>query len=147
MVVFESRRELRLRPGTTDVEEEAPVPSPRLWSPDAPHLYRVRCRLLAQGQMQDEQSFVFGMREFTARGRDFYLNGEKLLIKAAFYEAYYPGTLAFPDKPELIEKEIRLAKEAGLNLLRPWRKPQPPSSTSWLIGWGGSWLAPSRWSA
>lgn len=126
MVVFEDRRELRLRPGTVDVEVEAPIPSPRLWSPDAPHLYRVRLKLLAQGQTQDEQSFVFGMREFTARGRDFYLNGEKLLIKAAFYEGYYPGTLAFPEKPELIEKEIRLAKEAGLNLLRPWRKPQPP---------------------
>ena len=42
MVGFEDRRELRLRPGPVDVEVEAPIPSPRLWSPDAPHLYRVR---------------------------------------------------------------------------------------------------------
>ncbi len=125
-IVFEERRELRLRPGTSDLEVKAPIHSPLLWSPDAPNLYRVCLKLQSDGCQQDELSFVFGMREFTVCGRDFYLNGKKLLLKAAFYEGYYPNTLAFPETPDLIEKELRLAKEAGLNLLRPWRKPQPP---------------------
>ncbi len=102
------------------------IPDVKLWSPDYPNLYRCEITLSVHNEILDRQSVVFGMREFTVRGKYFYLNGEKIILKCAFYEGFYPYTLAFPETPELLEKEMRLAKEAGLNLIRPWRKPQPP---------------------
>ena len=46
-------------------------------------------------------------------------------IKAAFFEGLYPTKLAIPDSKEMAIKEITLAKEAGFNMIRPWRKPPP----------------------
>ena len=68
----------------------------------------------------------FGMREFTIRDSSYYLNGKKILVKGGFWEGLYPGTLAFPANADVVRREIQLAKEAGFNMLRPWRKPAPP---------------------
>ena len=113
--------------GSEPFETIIGIPGARLWSPDHPNLYRAELSAIAEdGSISDKQSILFGMREFTVRGKYFYLNDEKIILKGAFYEGFYPYTLAFPETPELIEKEMRLAKEAGMNLIRPWRKPQPP---------------------
>ena len=123
--VHQLTRPLKLLPGDTDVAFEVPIPHPRLWSPNQPNLYRADWRVEEGNSLDDEISFVFGMREFTVRGKSFYLNDQKILLKAAFYEGFYPYTLAYPQTPDMVKEEMRLAKEAGLNLLRPWRKPQP----------------------
>ena len=34
--------------------------------------------------------------------------------------------LAYPDSREMAIREIQLAKDAGFNMIRPWRKPPPP---------------------
>ena len=31
--------------------------------------------------------------------------------------------MAYPDSKEMVKKEIQLAKDAGFNMIRPWRKP------------------------
>lgn len=92
----------------------------KYWSPDEPNLYQMIVRI---GE-SDEQTIRFGMREFTVSGTKFMLNGKPIYLKSAFCEGLYPNTLSYPDDPEMIKREIRLAKEAGMNLLRPWRKPQ-----------------------
>jgi hypothetical protein len=69
------------------------------------------------------------MRELTIRNNRFELNGDPVYIKAAFFEGLYPHKLALPDSLEMARREIRLAKEAGFNMIRPWRKPPPPA---WL---------------
>ena len=66
------------------------------------------------------------MREFTIRDKKFHLNGKPLYLKATFFEGLYPVKLAYPDSREMAIREIRLAKEAGFNMIRPWRKPPPP---------------------
>ena len=66
------------------------------------------------------------MREFVLRGDSYFLNGRKTYVKAGFWEGLYPDTLAFPQNAEVVRREIRLAKEAGFNVLRPWRKPPVP---------------------
>ena len=43
-----------------------------------------------------------------------------------FFEGLYPNELALPDSPEMARREIKLAKECGFNMIRPWRKPPPP---------------------
>ena len=61
------------------------------------------------------------MREFTIRDKQFYLNGRPIYLKATFFEGLYPRGLARPDSWEMAVREIRLAKEAGFNMIRPWR--------------------------
>ncbi|MBG7630580.1 MAG: hypothetical protein IZT56_09115, partial [Bacteroidetes bacterium] len=65
------------------------------------------------------------MREFTVVDDEFYMNGSPIYLKAAFFEGLYPVGLAYPDSREMAIKEIKLAKEAGFNMIRPWRKPAP----------------------
>ena len=66
------------------------------------------------------------MREFTIRDKQWMLNGKPLHLKATFFEGLYPLKLAYPDSREMAIREIQLAKEAGFNMIRPWRKPPPP---------------------
>jgi hypothetical protein len=66
------------------------------------------------------------MREFTIRNRDFYLNDRPIYIKAAFFEGLYPNGIAYPDSEAMARREIQLAKEAGFNMIRPWRRPPAP---------------------
>jgi len=54
------------------------------------------------------------------------LNGEPIYLKATFFEGLYPTKLAYPDSREMAIREIQLAKDAGFNMIRPWRKPPPP---------------------
>ena len=89
-------------------------------------MYTVHATLSAVSGVLDRAEQRFGMREFVIRGQSYYLNGHKIFIKAGFWEGLYPHTLAFPPNADVVRKEIRLAKEAGFNVLRPWRKPPAP---------------------
>ncbi len=121
-----ARREVALRPGHNRIEAEISIANAKLWSPDHPNLYTVHANLSSGGDLLDRAQQRFGMREFVIRGQNYYLNGQKIFIKAGFWEGLYPQTLAFPPNADVVRKEIRLAKEAGFNVLRPWRKPPAP---------------------
>ncbi|UCF36211.1 MAG: hypothetical protein JSU96_15500 [Acidobacteriota bacterium] len=127
--VSEIRTDWDLRPGANQQDWRLTVPNMRFWSPDDPHLYRVRVSVSLQGTEADRWSHRFGMRELTIRDRDFYLNGQPIYIKAAFFEGLYPTGVAYPDSEEMARREIQLAKEAGFNMIRPWRRPPAPA---WL---------------
>lgn len=120
------RRDVTLRPGHNLVEAEIGIPNAKLWSPEQPNLYTLHASLSAAGSLLDRAQQRFGMREFVIRGDRYYLNGKKIYIKAGFWEGFYPHTLAFPQDAGVVRREIRLAKEAGFNVLRPWRKPPAP---------------------
>ena len=103
------------------------------WSPEYPNLYDINVKLFKVTQESndslieflDNVSERFGFREFTVKNNKFYLNGKPLYLKAAFFEGLYPVKLSYPDSKEMMVKEILLAKEAGFNMIRPWRKPPP----------------------
>ena len=81
---------------------------------------------MLQDTLSDRVETRFGFREFTARGKSFYLNGEEIVLKTTYNEAFYPHSLAYPRDLELLRKEFKLIKEGNINMIRPWRKPQPP---------------------
>lgn len=103
-----------------------PIPDPKLWSPDHPFLYSLQASILADGKTVHSRRFTFGMRDFTIRENQFFLNGQPLIVKAAIYQPHYPQTLAYPSSDEMLAADIRLAKEAHLNMLRLHIKPQIP---------------------
>jgi len=125
-VVATIRKTLDLEPGSNKQSWTLDIPDATYWSPDNPHLYVACVSVAHDGAASDQWNTRFGMREFTIRDKRFYLNGEPVYLKATFFEGLYPVRLAYPDSREMAIREIRLAKEAGFNMIRPWRKPPPP---------------------
>ena len=117
---------ITLRPGTTHLTKKLNVTDFKLWQLDDPYLYRLTTTVMLQEQMSDQVDVRFGFREFTVKGTHFYLNGEKIILKTTFNEAFYPHSLAYPRDIDLLKKEFKLIKEGNINTIRPWRKPQPP---------------------
>ena len=105
----------------------------KTWSPDSPFLYEFDIKLEKVNIIDNDTVFTeldnvketFGFREFTVKNNKFYLNDKPLYLKAAFFEGLYPVKLSYPDSKEMMIKEILLAKKAGFNMIRPWRKPPP----------------------
>ncbi len=118
--------EHNLRPGRSEVALELNVAGHRLWQLDDPFLYLATTSVQLGDRLSDRVETRFGFREFTAEGKSFYLNGKKIVLKTTFNEAFYPHSLAYPRDLELLRKEFRLIKEGNINMVRPWRKPQPP---------------------
>ena len=125
-VVAQTERRIKLEPGATNLSASLKIDNPVLWSPENPHLYIAKVQIVSGDKLIDHFETRFGMREFTIRNGHFYLNGKRIYIKAGFWEGLYPRTLAYPPDAEFVRKEILLAKKAGFNTLRPWRKPPPP---------------------
>ncbi len=125
-VVATISKPVELKPGSTRRCWTLPIHDTTYWSPDNPHLYRADVCVTPSGTVSDRWGARFGMREFTIRDKKFYLNGTPLYLKATFFEGLYPLKLAYPDNRELAIREIQLAKDAGFNMIRPWRKPPPP---------------------
>jgi len=125
-VVKSLRDNLNLRPGAQNHEWLLSLDEYKSWSPDDPYLYTAKVSVLVDGEVSDVWEHRFGFREFTIKDKDFYLNGKRLYLKATFFEGLYPNGIAHPDSEAMVRDEIRLAKEAGFNMIRPWRRPPAP---------------------
>lgn len=56
------------------------IQSPKLWSPDAPALYTLRCMISANGEVIDCKTQRVGIKDFRIKDRRFYLNGKPLFL-------------------------------------------------------------------
>jgi beta-galactosidase/beta-glucuronidase len=95
----------------------------RLWSPDDPHLYDVRLRLLdPSGAVVDEVSTYAGLRSISIEGRNILLNGRLVFQRLVLDQGYWPDTLmTSPDDAALV-RDIELSKAAGFNGARLHQK-------------------------
>lgn len=119
-------KSVKLHPGVHKMSQVIKIPEAKYWSPDSPSLYKAELSITAAGRTSDQWSTRFGMRELTIKDKDFYLNGKRIYIKATFFEGLYPNGIAYPDSKEMMIQEIQLAKDAGFNMIRPWRRPPVP---------------------
>jgi beta-galactosidase len=124
--VASHRELLLLKPGINRHKVVLKITDAQYWSPKNPFLYKANVSLKNQQKISDDWYHRFGLRELTIKDQDFYLNGKRIYIKATFFEGLYPNGIAYPDSEEMARKEIRLAKEAGFNMIRPWRHPTTP---------------------
>lgn len=125
-IVGKIREDWPLHSGKNQQSWTLEIPDAKYWSPDNPHLYVAEVIVKQSGKLSDTWTTRFGMRELTIKDKDFYLNGKRIYIKASFFEGLYPNGVAHPDSEEMVRKEIRMAKEAGFNMIRPWRRPPVP---------------------
>ena len=102
---------LKLEAGQKQQRVVLEVPEAKLWSPDAPNLYRLSAQLTdADGYTAAIQSH-FGLRKIEARGRYVYLNNTPVYLDGILYQ---PGTATY----EEMKRHMRAMKKLGCNLVR-----------------------------
>lgn len=102
-------------------EGRMPVASPRLWSPEDPHLYRLRVRT-----GDDLVTVTGGLRRIEARGEELHLNGERLYVRGVLDQGYWPETgLTAPTAEDLL-RDVAWAADLGYNLVRKHLKFEEP---------------------
>jgi hypothetical protein len=106
------------------------VRKPRAWSPDDPHLYDLKVRLLERGRVVDEVGSYFAMRKF-GLGRDkaghlrFELNGRPLFLYGPLDQGYFPDGLYTAPTDVALRFDVEYAKRLGCNLIRKHVKVEP----------------------
>jgi len=113
-------REVSLPPGDSNVTAKIAAPQARLWSVEDPQLHICRVTLRERGAATDSDRRTFGFRWFAPEGigRDavLRLNGKRIVLRSAISWGFWPVNGIFPT-PELAEKQVRIAKAYGLNML------------------------------
>ena len=69
------------RDNLTEMILEIPFAEFTSWTPEKPFLYAASARLITKKGVSDELIHQFGMRDFTTKGKFFYLNGEKYILR------------------------------------------------------------------
>ena len=108
-----------LSAGANVVRWRVAVESPDLWWPralGAQPLYRVDVEVTAAERVSDRASVVTGLRQIRFRNFVATVNGERLFLKGANYGPTRRD-LAGPTGAD-VERDVRLAAEAGLDLIR-----------------------------
>jgi beta-galactosidase len=95
----------------------------KAWTPDAPHIYRLRLELRDQQRLLDSRDLTWGLRDFRTEGRGFVLNGEPIRLRGGtvvwhrWVRDPEARTVAFDSR--WFEKQVVLRlKHLGANTLR-----------------------------
>lgn len=111
------------RDNLSEIALEISLPDFTLWTPEKPFLYIATAKLKTLTGMSDELSHQFGMRDFTARGKFFYLNGEKYFLRGTnitlqrFFEDPDCGNLVW-DKEWVKKLLVTYPKQLNWNAMR-----------------------------
>lgn len=103
------------------------IPSPKLWSPTAPHLVQLMTEILNDdGIAVDSQCIKVGIRSVTCTAGRFTINGQKIYLRGTNRHQEYPYIgYAVPDSAQW--RDAALIKQAGFDLVRLSHYPNSPS--------------------
>ena len=105
------------------------VQSPKLWTPETPDLYLVKCYLThtvaKEQQVVDEYDVAAGIRRIGVAGDHLQLNGKRLQLKGVCWYEDAPGRGSAMTYEER-EKDVALVKTLGANLIRFMGHPPHP---------------------
>jgi hypothetical protein len=99
----------------------------QFWSEFSPALYRLDVKLRnASNDLLDQQAEDFGMREFTARGTRFHVNGHPVFLRGTLECCIFPLTGYPPTDAASWEHILNRCKAHGLNHIRfhSWCPPE-----------------------
>lgn len=135
--------EIVAEPGATRFS--VPVPDPKLWSPESPHLYDLVLSLVeAEGEAPaalDEVRSYFGMRKVSIEGNRFLLNGRPYYQRLVLDQGYWPEGILTPPSDEAMRYDIEMARAFGFNGARKHQKIEDPRWLYWadklgFLVWG-----------
>jgi len=104
-----------------EVKSELLMQNPKLWSPENPELYLVKCYLTRpEGKdlrVIDEYDLTAGIRKITIAGGHILLNGSRLSLRGVtWYEDHPTWGSSIPDEER--ERDVVMMKTLGANLVR-----------------------------
>jgi beta-mannosidase len=124
------RQTLRLAPGDHTLDLRLDIPSPRPWWPRGhgqPHLYRLTASLNSEDRSIATRSELFGLRDVVLERSPqrfvYRINGEPVAIRGS---SYMPGLYLSECTPDALARDVELALNANLNLLRVHVHVSPP---------------------
>jgi hypothetical protein len=117
--------------GGTEFELRVAIGQPELWDVESPRLYSLDVRCHNTDGSIDELSDTFGWRTVATRDGKVLLNDRPVYLLGALDQDYYHGTIAAPPSDDLLRRQMLLARELGLNLLRCHIKVPDPRYLYW----------------
>ncbi len=104
-----------LKPGENLITRKFTYQNAELWDLDNPNLYTMSVKI---GDEEEIQSFGFRWFGPEGVGKDamFRLNGKRIVLRSAISWGWWPVTGTIP-LPEYAAKQIRAAKDFGMNML------------------------------
>jgi len=111
-----SSQPVQLKSETNTVELALELQAPALWSPDQPNLYELRTNLKS-GSGDDSWSCRTGFREIHVEGREFRLNGERLILNGVCRHDMWKEQ-GFTLSRAQQEQDMRMIKALGANFVR-----------------------------
>ena len=92
------------------------------WSPDHPHLYRLRLRLHAGGQLLDTVETYIGLRDFALQDGQFTLNGARTFMLMVLDQGYWPQSMLAAPSVAALRADVEWVKRYGFNGVRKHQK-------------------------
>ncbi|MFA5206687.1 MAG: malectin domain-containing carbohydrate-binding protein, partial [Lentisphaeria bacterium] len=105
-------------PGDSTHTVELTVAQVRRWELDNPNLYAVRVRLDTRRGGAHERTCRCGFRELRIERGYFRLNGRRLFLRSTHTGNHFPIGQAVPVDPDLLRRDLLMAKVAGYNTVR-----------------------------
>jgi len=108
----------------------------KTWSPDSPHLYKIRVQLLHRDSIVDEVESDFSFRKIeVVKDKNGYpmvhLNGKRLFLMGVIDQGYWPDGLYAAPSARAQQMDILVAKSLGFNVIRKYQKIEPESWYYW----------------
>ena len=111
-------KHVMLNDTTTEVTVELPIGKDmQLWDEFSPTLYELTSEITSQYGI-DRQTRTFGMREFTIKGKMFYINGRQTMLRGTVENCDFPLTGYAPTDEASWERVFRICRSYGLNHMR-----------------------------
>ncbi|UCH34240.1 MAG: hypothetical protein JSV65_17170 [Armatimonadota bacterium] len=95
-----------------------PMPEPRLWSPDAPHLYRVDAAISDGREVEDACSERVGFVKLAAEGKHFLINGDPYYMRGSGDFLAHPETGSPDTDRDRWRRKLATLREYGYNYVR-----------------------------
>lgn len=112
--------------GNTEFIETIPIKNASLWSPKSPNLYKVVTKVLEGDNTLDVTANRFGIREFTFKNNQLYINGEKTFLRGVNRHQEYPFIgYALSDNAQF--RDAKKIKDAGFDYVRLSHYPHAPA--------------------
>ena len=98
---------------------------PQIWSAEKPNLYECTLELAEKGQVTESFCQNVGVRKIETRGEVMYINDKPVKLRGVNRHDHHPRTGHYVD-PETTELDIKLMKQANINMLRTSHYPDSP---------------------
>ncbi len=98
---------------------------PQLWSAEKPNLYECTLELAEKGQVTESFCQNVGVRKIENRGEVMYINDKPVKLRGVNRHDHHPRTGHYVDAATT-ELDIKLMKQANINMLRTSHYPDSP---------------------